>query len=119
MSGKLVLLIDDIREPEWIKRPGGKSEDYYSRDEVSVARDAASGLSKLKRGIYHTLLLDHDLGDGPNGMSVITFLEENTQYIPEFIYLVTANPVGRKNMTQAMERMLERGADFCFGWINA
>jgi hypothetical protein len=58
------------------------------------------------------LSLDHDLGEEPTyetGYDVVKFLINqyylyNINYFPKKIYLHSANPVGRMNMLQLLER---------------
>ena len=87
-----VLLIDDLRNIEATR----------------VARTYNEGIEALKDGPWDLLLLDHDLGcydsvgREKTGYDIICFLEENLQYLPERIELVTMNPVGRLKMNAAI-----------------
>lgn len=93
------LLIDDMRD---IKAD-------------VVARTYAEGINALAYdGPFDILYLDHDLGEvdinsdyayDPSGYGVMCFLEENPQYLPKQIVLVTSNPVGRKNMQVVIDRL--------------
>lgn len=92
------LLIDDLREIE----------------ADVVARSYDAGINALKnKGPFDLLLLDHDLGedhlddDGhmKTGYGIMCWLEENQQYLPERIQLVTSNPVGRTKMQTVIDRL--------------
>ena len=76
-----------------------------------VARTYDDGIRHLKySGPFDILYLDHDLGCYNNGVEqngyhILCWLEENPQYLPSRIELVTANPVGRQRMLQVIERL--------------
>jgi hypothetical protein len=73
-----------------------------------VARTYDEGIQALKDGSWDILYLDHDLGDPDEkktGYGVMCFLEENEQFLPRKIVLVTSNPVGRKNMQAVIDRL--------------
>lgn len=77
-----------------------------------IARTFDDGVDALKNaGPWNTLLLDHDLGsytpegEERTGYHVILFLEENPQYRPTKVRLVTSNSVGRDRMGAALESM--------------
>lgn len=84
-------------------------DDQRNNDAHVIARTAKDGIAALKYlGPWDVLLLDHDLGaieDNGTGMDVVRFLEENTQYLPKEIVLVTANPAGRDNMLALLKYM--------------
>lgn len=89
-----VLLIDDIRN--------------MTADRV--ARNFTEGIEALKSEKWDLLLLDHDLssyvdGKEKTGYDVMCFLEENPQYLPGKIKLVTSNPVGRYNMQVVIDKL--------------
>lgn len=93
------LLIDDVRD--------------LPVDEI--ARTYWDGIEALeKRGPWDLLVLDHDLGnyseDGTEltGYDVVCWLEQNPQYLPKEIQLITANPVGRQRMRQVIERLYSK-----------
>lgn len=50
------------------------------------------------------LLMDHDLGfcQEKNGVGVLKFILEQCDRRPKFVYLITANPVGRDNMAMLL-----------------
>jgi hypothetical protein len=75
-----------------------------------VARNFTEGIEALKSEKWDLLLLDHDLssyvdGKEKTGYDVMCFLEENPQYLPGKIKLVTSNPVGRYNMQVVIDKL--------------
>lgn len=93
------LLIDDIRD----------------MDVTYIRREFDKGIKALKElGPIDVLYLDHDLGEeDPNktGYGIMVFLEENPQYLPKEIVLVTSNPVGRQRMQVVIDKLYPR-SDF-------
>lgn len=89
------LLIDDLRNIEADR----------------VARTFDDGIVALRdEGPWDELFLDHDLGDfvigtERTGEHIMKFLEENPQYLPGNIILVTANPVGRQRMEVIIKKL--------------
>ena len=76
-----------------------------------VARTYKEGIEALREQHWDLLYLDHDLGDfsGPGGREltgydVACWLENNTQFLPDRIEIVTSNPVGRRNIESALRR---------------
>ena|ERR1700749_3668811 len=96
-----ILLIDDIRLPSYIESTYGIEGEY------TVAKDYEAGIECLKNGQYDMLCLDHDLGnaDAKTGYDVMCFLEENPQYLPKGIFIVSANPIGSKNMQVVIDKL--------------
>lgn len=89
-----VLLIDDKRDLKANR----------------VARNYDQGIAALTQEKWDVLLLDHDLGDFSHGKEktgydIILFLEENPQYLPGKIEIVSSNPVGRKNMQVVIDKL--------------
>lgn len=114
----MILLIDDVREPEWVKDPDNPGE-MYSQLNVTIARTAEEGIEMLKVESWVTLLLDHDLGPGKNGMDVLRFLEENfTIDSPGRIYLVTANIIEGPKMLEIIQKWQKDGRLEKVGWIR-
>lgn len=72
-----------------------------------IARNYKAGLAVLRTGVVTHLYLDHDLGDIVGtleftGLSVLqAALPEGI--VPDNVQLVTANPVGQKNMANLLE----------------
>lgn len=110
-----VLLIDDVRVPEWIKNP--ETDEKYNPSDVEIARNGEDGIELLKKNKYETLLLDHDMGMGMTGMGVIRFLEENPEYMPPKIYLVTANIVMGPLMVEYLQRWFKDGKILAYKWM--
>lgn len=73
-----------------------------------IARTYDDGISALKESQWDILYLDHDLGDEDphkTGYGIMLFLEENKEYLPKEIVLVTANPVGRIKMQVVIDQL--------------
>jgi hypothetical protein len=74
-----------------------------------VARTYDEGIEALKsQGPFNILYLDHDLGDeNPRhtGYGIMCFLEENQEYLPDQIVIVSSNPVGRRNMQVVIDKL--------------
>lgn len=88
----MILLIDDFRD--------------LTADRV--ARTFDDGIIALQECVWDYLLLDHDLGDEEvrkTGYGIVCWLEQNPQWRPKRIQLVTVNPVGRQNMVLALITM--------------
>jgi len=101
------ILIDDIR----------------SIDADVICRTFETGINALKTlDPFGILYLDHDLGqldddgndlfcmiDGhpyrANGYGVVCFLENNPQFLPIEIRIVSSNPVGRKKMQAVIDKL--------------
>lgn len=102
-----VLLIDDMRSVGFISSTHGIEVTH-------VARTFAEGINKLKSGTFDLLLLDHDLasyddeGNELTGYKVMLFLEENPEYLPKEIMLVTSNPVGRAKMQVVIDKLYRK-----------
>ena len=99
-----VLLIDDVRDIS---------------DCDLICRTYTMGISALKLlGPWDMALLDHDLGEVKresdtndrelNGSRLVDWLEENPQYIPKRVSLVTANPAGRAYMEMVLSKIMNR-----------
>ncbi len=76
-----------------------------------VARTFKEGIEALKEQHWDILYLDHDLGDFSGidgrelpGYDVACWLEENPQFLPDRIEIVTNNPAGRRNIELALGR---------------
>lgn len=101
------LLIDDVRDPGYVNAK-------WNVKVTDVARTFSEGINALKQGNVGTLLLDHDLAsfDGEDneltGCSIMLFLEENPEYLPRRIILVTSNPVGRDKMQVVMNKLYQK-----------
>ena len=76
-----------------------------------VARTYKDGIEALREQHWNLLYLDHDLGDSSGvegreltGYDVACWLEENPQFLPDRIEIVTSNPAGRRKIELALER---------------
>jgi hypothetical protein len=54
-------------------------------------------------GPWNELELDHDLGEEKTGLDILRWLNKNPDKYPETIYIITANPVGLKNMVYELQ----------------
>jgi hypothetical protein len=81
-----ILLIDDVR-----------SEPSASL----TARSVEVGKEALLLGGWDCLWIDHDLGEETSGYDILVWAIEQ-KLLPEFVSLITANPVGRMNMKAAL-----------------
>jgi CheY-like chemotaxis protein len=119
-----VLLIDDVRVPEYIQDPdNGVHPDYknYSEGnhEITIARSGEEGVILLGKNEYDVLLLDHDMGTyNMTGMGVIRYLEDNLDRIPKRVYLVTANSVMGPIMLEHLQRWFKDGRIERYEWIT-
>lgn len=101
------LLIDDIRDVEFVNK-------NWNVQVTDVARTFAEGINALKENKIDTLLLDHDLasfdeeGNELTGYKIMLFLEENPEYLPNKILLVTSNPVGRDKMQTVISKLFKK-----------
>ena len=111
------LLIDDVRLPEYINNPETEDERYRSED-VQIARSPEEGIVFLRSHTYETLLLDHDMGYGSSGMDVIKFLDENPEFMPPKIYLVTGNIIAGSLMVEYLQRWFKDGQILSYRWIR-
>lgn len=68
-----------------------------------LARTYYECIELLQKHDVHILSLDHDLGDERTGYDVCKYIVEYNNW-PDAIYLHTANPVGRDNMYQLLNR---------------
>ena len=103
---KRILAIDDRRE---------------CKGASTLARTYWDGIDALVTpGTWDELWLDHDLGDlemqfTPDtkreltGYDVLCFLEENPEYMPKKIVLITDNASGRQRMNQVLEVFYTKG----------
>lgn len=100
-----VLLIDDTRDE--------LSPEVKMRVNV-IARDYFSGIDALmKMGPWDLVLLDHDLNtfiDNKEftGYNIACFLEENAQYLPKDIKLISSNPPGRARQSVILSRLYNK-----------
>lgn len=76
-----------------------------------VARSYKEGIEALGEQHWDVLYLDHDLGDfcgiggrELTGYDIACWLEQNPQFLPDRIEIVTNNPAGRRNIELALGR---------------
>jgi CheY-like chemotaxis protein len=117
---KKVLLVDDMREPRWVRDPHCTEGTSCIADsyEVEVVRSGEAGVEALKRGGWDAVFLDHDMGHGMTGMGVIRFLDENHHLIPKQVHLVTANIVAGPNMYDYLKLWHESGIIEHYSWVR-
>lgn len=103
-----VLLIDDARSEKWV-------EIAYGVPVTQSARTFAEGINALKNdGPFDLLFLDHDLasydeeGNELTGYKIMLFLEENPEYLPKDIVIVSSNPVGRAKMQTVIDQLYQK-----------
>jgi hypothetical protein len=87
------LLIDDVRQPL----------DY----KTSIARDTKAGCALVEHGgPWDILLLDHDLGPGGCGQTIVDLLEKmDATDRPDMVVIVSMNPVGVENMARVLKKL--------------
>ena len=68
----------------------------------AVARTPSAARKLLALGGWDCVCFDHDLGEKESGYDILVWGLE-FGFIPDRVQLVTANPVGRKNMSDALE----------------
>ena len=76
-----------------------------------VARTYREGIEALREQHWDLLYLDHDLGDFSGiegreltGYDVACWLEENPQFLPDKVEIITSNPAGRRNIEVVLLR---------------
>lgn len=92
---RMQLWVDDSKPvPEWF--------DPYDTAEARTYDDA---LALLRRFTYHTLYLDHDLGDGQGrtGLDLLRVIQAEGR-CPRRVICISWNPVGRANIEAALEK---------------
>ena len=87
------LLIDDVRTMAVTK----------------IARTFDAGMDALRNEApWDVLYLDHDLGEfdeRKTGYDILSWLENNPEFLPKEIILVTQNPVGKIKMRAVIKRL--------------
>jgi hypothetical protein len=74
-----------------------------------IARTYEEAIAYLKQGSIEEISLDHDLGTEKTGYDVAKWIEkeaffQNKEVVPAIISIHSANPVGRKNIEQAIRK---------------
>ena len=85
----LLIYLDDIRTP--------------TRKNLCIVRNYKECANYLKSNNVSFLSLDHDLGEKKSGYDIVKFMVQEGINVP-FINIHSANPVGRDNMKQLIER---------------
>jgi len=83
------LWLDDLRQPQ--------------DDSWLWAKDYAEAVRIMKNNQIIIAALDHDLGDGPSGFDFVKWMLVNVRDIPQEVYLMSNNPVGRKAQALALQ----------------
>lgn len=65
---------------------------------------------------YTEVSLDHDLGGDDTSMKIIDFLEEFPHLWPQSVTIHTQNPVGRDNLTRAINANAPQDVDIFLYW---
>ncbi|MCK9432542.1 MAG: hypothetical protein M0R00_06260 [Candidatus Omnitrophica bacterium] len=91
------LLIDDFRD--------------YGCDRTE--KTFSGGIEALKSESWDIVYLDHDLGfyidgDSRTGYDILCWLEQNLQYLPKEIKIVSDNPSGRERMELVLKKLYRR-----------
>lgn len=102
-----ILLIDDTRSPSDIKDEESTEQGTYQKygQAVTVVKSAEEGIELLKHTYYDVVLLDHDLGSGATGMSVVSAMERGELVMPLKVRIVTANIIAGPIMLNILQRM--------------
>lgn len=98
------LYVDDLRE----------LPSSYSSTGWDVARSFHEAITKLEQYDYQVLSLDHDLASfygskEMTGYDIALWLADrkmNGKYVPQQIFVHSANPVGVKNIQAVIDRYL-------------
>jgi hypothetical protein len=86
-------------------------DDKRNIDCDKIARNYDDGITFLKEKVWDILFLDNDLGQvkkngkEKSGYKVLCWLEENPQYLPKQIILVTQNPVEKIRMSKLIDKL--------------
>jgi len=81
------LLIDDVR---------------YLNTVDAIARNADAGMQLLEAFVWDGLVIDHDLGEKLTGYDIVKWAAQNS-YLPNKVQIISANPVGKKNIENVLE----------------
>lgn len=88
------LWLDDLRIPP--------SKDW------TWVRNVDQCINLLSHNAIVAVSLDHDLGTEKTGYDVLCWMEQmvmNHKYVPPIIYIHSANPVGRRRMFNALDKI--------------
>lgn len=93
-----ILLIDDKRSLAGITK---------------TVRNYNTAIDALKETLWNLVVLDHDLGDFDEngkertGYDILCWLEQNQQYLPKRIELITNNPSARLRMQLVIDKLYD------------
>jgi len=87
-----ILLIDDLK----------------TFPNCTICRTYDAGLAALSSESWDLLLLDHDLGEEKTGYDLLCWLEQNPQFVPKDIQIVSLNGAGRDKMQLVVRNLFER-----------
>ena len=107
-----ILMLDDLREPWIYKNP--INGDALGVHNVQVVRNYQTAIEQLSIKKWPMLLLDHDLGEEKTGYDLVCWLEQNPDRIPRYVYLITSNPVGAKNIGVVLDQFKDK--NLLIGW---
>lgn len=112
------LLIDDTKLPQHIPNPESDKVEYFSADNVEVARTLEHAVNLLQNNKYDTLLLDHYIDEETTGLDVINFLDKNPELLPQKIFLITSNAVAGHLMLDRLQQFFKDGKILSYKWIR-
>ena len=79
-------------------------DDFRDMAADIIARNYSSAIKVLINIPIDKLILDHDIGSDKNGYDILNFIfRPDIRIYPKEVVLITMNPVGRENMTRALE----------------
>jgi hypothetical protein len=101
---RILILEDDENRNVYFRR-------NFAPNEIVITDDSKECIKLLVDENWDMLFLDHDLGgqqmvsSGENtGYEVAQFLEENSIFVPPRVVIHSFNPIGARNMHQALPR---------------
>lgn len=100
-----ILYVDDLRDCPWTTTHKIDNVNVNNED-IIVCRSYMDTIEILDCMSFDIIDLDHDLGEEKTGYDICKYIVENNIKCPKF-YLHTANPVGRLNMKQLLQRYLK------------
>ena len=89
-----LLWVDDLR---------GVPNHYINNYHIVIARNYMQAITELNNHKFDIICLDHDLGEEKTGYDVCKYIIEKHIHCSEY-RIHTSNPVGRKNMTELLQR---------------
>lgn len=106
-----ILIVDDQKSPIVVAsmlfplnnlQGDAKSEQIAAgldfKEDVDVwAQTVDKGLEAIHDGHWNIMCLDHDMGT-KNGTVITQFLSQNPDHLPDEVYFISMNPVGKQRM---------------------